>query len=195
VPRMDGVVMIDDAIARIDALHAEDPEIIDGRPAELVYAERMSAALSALVPSASDALRIAVRAQHLCRWRTPRASYPEGKAGYLRWRAAQAKEHASLAAEVLREVGYDEPTVERVTALVTKKDLARDDEAQALEDAACLVFLQHHFDAFAAERDEAQLIDILQKTWRKMSDRGRRAALVLPLSDRARELVSRALAG
>lgn len=180
------------ALARIDALHADDPEIVDGRPAELVYAERMSAALAAIEPAPSEALSIAVRAQHLCRWRTPRASYPEGRAGYLRWRAAQAKEHAALAAEVLREVGYDDATIDRVGALIRKKDL-RDPEAQALEDAACLVFLEHHFDAFAVGRDESQLIEILQKTWRKMSERGHRAALALALSDRAKALVARAL--
>lgn len=181
------------ALAAIDALHAEDPETIGDRPAELVYAERMSAALAIVAPDASDALKIAVRAQHLCRWRTPRGTYPAGKAGYHEWRTAQAREHAELAARVLRSVGYDDTTIDRVSQLVRKRDLANDREARALEDAACLVFLEHELDAFAEGRDEEQLVDILRKTWRKMSAAGRDAALALPLTDRTRALVDRAL--
>lgn len=185
------------AMAALDAIHAEDPERreIDGRsvPAELAYAERMSVALRALEREPSEALRIAVRAQHLARWRIPRADYPAGKAGYLRWRTEQGRQHAALARQVLREAGYDETTIARVEELVRKKDVGRDAEAQALEDAACLVFLEHQLDAFAQGRDDAQVIEILQKTWRKMSELARALALELPLSDRARALVAAAL--
>jgi hypothetical protein len=182
------------ALAAIDALHAEDPERVDGVPAELRYARRMSAALEELAPDASEALRLAVRAQHLQRWRIPRSDYPEGKAGYHQWRTAQSKAHAELAAAAVRDAGYDEATAERVARLVRKKDLKRDPEAQALEDAACLVFLEHELASFARQRDEAHVIRILQKTWRKMGERGRALALELPLSADARALVERALA-
>jgi hypothetical protein len=186
------------AIEALDALHAEDPTTveIDGVriAAELVYARRMTEALARLVPGPSEALAVAVRAQHLARWELPRASYPEGRAGYHAWRREQARRHAALAADVMRNAGYDDPTIERVVRLVQKKDLGRDPEAQALEDCACLVFLEHHLDEFAEGRDPDQLVDIVQKTWRKMSDRARELALGLSLSERARALVARALA-
>jgi hypothetical protein len=192
------------AMAALDALHGEDPAKaeLDGVEIaeELLYARRMSGALARLVPAPSEALELAVRAQHLCRWRLPRSSYPEGRAGYHAWRRESARQHSALAASTLSEAGYDAPTIARVTDLIEKKDCARDAEAQALEDAACLVFLEHHLEAFAevqlAEgKDEGQLADIVQKTWRKMSDRARELALELPLSDAARGIVERALAG
>lgn len=183
----------------IDALHAGDPEraVVDGEsvPAELLYARRMSAALEQRCPDASDALRLAARAQHLCRFRTPRSHYPEGRAGYLRWRTEQAKAHAALAAETLREAGYDDADIARVESLIRKKRLAADPEAQALEDTACLVFLESYLPDFARGRERAQVVDILQKTWRKMSERGRELALGLELMAEARALVEEALAG
>ena len=178
------------ARAAIDALHAEDPS-----GEEPIYADRMSAALERLVPAPSEALALAVRAQHLCRWKTPRASYPEGKAGYLRWRTAQAKLHSETAREALLGAGYDEPFAARVGELIRKKSIATDAEAQALEDSACLVFVEHYLADFARDRDRAQLIDILRKTWRKMSVRAREAALALPLEAPIREVVGEAVRG
>lgn len=182
------------ALDAIDALHREDPRSIDGTPAELAYAERMSATLEHLAPGASEALRVAVRAQHLCRFRVPRVSFPEGKIGYHRWRTEQLKLHASLAREVVLAAGYDEAFAARVMDLIRKKNLATDAEAQALEDAACVVFLAYEAADFARGKDEAQLVDILRKTWAKMSERGRRAALELELAPEVRALVERALA-
>lgn len=174
------------AIARIDAAHADDPgsEIVDGvqRPRELVYAERMSGMLDRLAPDSSEAVRLAVRCQHIRRWEIPRASYPATPAGYKEWRASLLLRHAEAASEILREAGYDESTVGRVAKLVRKEGIKRDAEAQLLEDVAALVFLEHHLAGFArqhAEYDEAKLLDILHKTLRKMSPEGRRAALDL----------------
>ncbi len=187
------------ALAAIDDLHAADPERIvaaDGTsvPAELDYARRMSAALARVFDGPSEALELAVRAQHLQRWRLPRTDHPATRAGYHAWRTAQAKAHATLAVETLRPLGYDEETLGRVASLIQKKRRAADPEAQALEDAACLVFLETQLAAFAAGRDRAQVIDILQKTWTKMSPRGHAAALALPLDGPARALVEEALA-
>jgi len=185
-------------LARIDALHAEDPkqaETDDGvRPAELVYAERMSRQLAALAPQASAELQIAVRAQHLCRWRLPREEYPRDRKGYRRWRTDCAALAADLAAEAMAAEEAPEPSIERVRALVRKQRLKADPEAQALEDTACLVFLRYEFDAFAPKVGEEKLVKILQRTWKKMSEAGRQAALDLPLSARAHAFVTRALA-
>jgi hypothetical protein len=150
--------------------------------------------LERLEPAASEELRLAARAQHLCRWRIERSSYPDGRQGYLRWRRECAELHARLAREILGEAGYDAATIDRVADLVRKKGLPHDPEALALEDAACLVFLETELEAFARKHDEPKLLDILERTWRKMSPRGREMALGLELPPAARALVERAVA-
>ena len=189
---------LESALAAIDAVHAEDPTIErEGEreaPAELLYAERMTRTLASIAPDASDALQLAARAQHLARFRVPRASQPDGRAGYLKWRTEQQRAHAALAREILDRAGYDEATSTRVHALVSKKSLATDPEAQQLEDCACLVFLEHYLEPFARNESDDDVIAILQKTWtRKMSEAARARALRLPLTPRAAELVARAL--
>ena len=189
---------LDLALAAFDRINADDPrvDVVDGapQPRELVYARRMSEALARFEPAASEELRLAVRAQHIARWRIPRTEFPGGRQGYKQWRSRLMEMHAELAGGVLREVGYDEPVVGRVSQLLRKQGLKRDEDVQTLEDVACLVFLGHYFDDFAAEHDDDKLVDILRKTWVKMSDRGRAAALGLALSERATALVGHALA-
>jgi len=136
---------------------------------------------------------LAVRAQHIRRWTVPRGNYPMDRPGYLRWRAALAKFHAETAESMLRKAGYEEATVRRVGALIRKERLKLDPEAQLLEDAACLVFLENYFADFASHHDEAQVVEIVRKTWKKMSERGHAAALALPLAPHARALVEKAL--
>jgi len=183
------------ALTAIDAVHAEDPERdADGRAKELVYAERMSAWLERLVPQASEELRLAVRCQHLRRWAISRSSYPEGKVGYLRWRKDESLAHAALAGEILKHAGYDGQAVKRVQSLVKKERIKHDVEAQALEDVTCLVFLEHELAPFAAKHPDEKVIDILRKTWPKMSAQGQREALALPLPAPLRALVEKALA-
>jgi len=182
------------AFAEIDAGHAEDPERdADGRAKELVYAERMSAWLEKLAPQASEELRLAVRCQHLHRWAISRASYPEGKVGYLRWRKDESLAHARLAGEILRHAGYDVPVIARVQSLIKKERIKHDAEAQTLEDVTCLVFLEYEFAPFAAKHPEDKVIDILRKTWPKMSAQGQAAALDLSLPRHLRGLVEKAL--
>lgn len=186
------------AIEHLDALHAEDPRVerVDGEAVacELLYARRMSEWLERVAPEASEALRLAVRAQHLQRWQVPRGDYPRDRPGYLAWRRDLGRRQAARAANVLREVGYDETHCEHVAGLVRKENLRRDPEAQALEDVACLVFLAHYFAAFAREHDEAKLIRIVRKTWNKMSPHGRELAATIPLSTDEQALVEKALA-
>jgi hypothetical protein len=187
------------AVELIDAANSEDPRREAGEsgdePKELLYSRRMSRWLDRLDPEASEPLRLAARAQHLCRWRIERSAYPEGRQGYLRWRRECAEMHARLAAEILAGVGYDTATIDRVSDLVRKKGLPHDPEALALEDTACLVFLEHELEAFAPRHDETKLVQILERTWRKMSPRGRAAALALDLPPAARALIEKAVAG
>ena len=183
------------ALSRLDAIHMEDPECdASGRANELVYAEAMTRWLTRLAPDASEALQVAVRAQHLGRFRTPRASFPDGRVGYLKWRREQGQMHARLAAETLREAGWDEASLERVAALISKERLkdVSDVEAQTLEDCACLVFLDIGIDAFLVKEGDESVISILQKTWKKMSPRAHALARFFQAAARA---VQQELAG
>ncbi|HEU5054993.1 MAG TPA: DUF4202 domain-containing protein [Kofleriaceae bacterium] len=184
---------LDAALARFDAVNAEDPRRDGGEPAELVYARRMTAWLERLAPGAPEELRLAARAQHIGRWRLPRDRFPEGRAGYKRWRSACAQMHADTAAAILVELGYPDVAVQRVRALLTKKRLADDPDVQTLEDVACLVFLEHSFADFAQKHERDKLVDIVRKTWAKMSARGRAAAATLDLPPDLAAIVADAL--
>lgn len=186
------------AIAAIDAANADDPNVlvVDGvaRPKEQAHAEAMTAWVARLDPDADDAQLLAARAHHLRRWVVPRSDYPEGRAGYLRWRADQKRRHAAEVGEILRSCGYDEATVERVGAIVRKEGLGSDPAVQVHEDALCLVFLETQAEAVAADLGEDKAVAVLVKTLPKMSERGRAQALALDLPADVRALVEQALA-
>ena len=187
------------ALAAIDAANAADPNTVpgdDGQPvaSELLYGQRMSRWLDRLYPAAAEPLKLAARAQHVRRWEVPRNRYPMDRPGYHRWRTGLYTFHADTAAGLLRSVGYDDGTVERVRFLIRKEKLKADPDTQALEDTICLVFLENYFAAFSAKHEEDKVVAILRRTWAKMSDVGRGAALKLPLPAEAGALVARALA-
>lgn len=185
------------AIAAIDRVNGEDPrtEWLDGAPVPsgLAYGRRMTAWIERLRPDAGEALRLAARAQHIRRWDIPRESFPEGREGYLRWRTRLKRHHARITAALLEEAGYDAATIRRVRDLLRKRGVKSDPETQTLEDAACLVFLENGLSEFAGGRDPDRVVRILRKTWDKMSDDGRAAALQLDLPPEARALVAEAV--
>lgn len=189
---------LDRTLKLIDQANRADPhqELAGGQPQpkEWLYGQRMSQMLESFKPGASDHLKIAARAQHIERWKSPRANYPEGRSGYKKWRAELGLFHAQRTGELMREAGYPDPDTDRVKYLLQKRSLKTDAESQCLEDVVCLVFLQFYFDAFAAKHTENKLLEIIQKTWKKMSSQGQTAALQLPLSATARALVKKALA-
>lgn len=165
-----------EAIARFDAANAEDPntELDEGveQPKELLYARRMTRMLERFAPEASEGVRLAVRAQHIRRWKTPRSDYPMDRQGYLRWRTGLYRFHAETAGRILEEVGYDAAMIEGVKNAVGKKGLKVNPETQLLEDVSGLVFLQHSIAGFAThhpEYDEAKYLEIIRKTWQKLS--------------------------
>jgi hypothetical protein len=186
------------AITKFDAENALDPntEIVDGspRPRELVYAERLTAWVQKLAPEASEPLRLAARCQHICRWKIPRDSYPLTRAGYLRWRSDLKEFHAQTSGRILRDVGYDEATIQKVQDLNRKKNFPNDPDSRHLEDALCLVFLEFQFVLLAGRMEEDKMINAVQKTWKKMTPAAHTAALALPLNARELALVRRALA-
>lgn len=187
-------------VALFDAANAQDPNIEqwEGAPIakELLYAQRMSKTLLAFAPDASYALQLAARAQHIERWTSPRSNYPEGRTGYKQWRSELLLYHARRAGELMAQAGAQAEDIARVQYLIQKRSMARDPETQCLEDVICLVFIEHYLAEFAAKSgyDEAKLIDIIQKTWVKMSPRGQAAALKLPLDSHVAAVIGRALA-
>jgi hypothetical protein len=178
------------AVEAFEREHARDP-----RGVSALEAERLARWVERLDPDASEALCLAARSQHVRRWEIPRAQFPEGRVGYLQWRTRLMRFHADESAKILAAVGYDAATIERVRRINAKQGLRSDPDVQTMEDALCLSFLEHELEAFAAKHDDAKLIEILRKTWKKMSERGHAAALELSpnLPERARALLTRAL--
>jgi len=168
---------LDATLAAIDAANAADPDRTEGRPAALLYGERMSDELARLSPDASDILRIAARGQHIERWTSPRSDYPEGREGYLTWRRDLGAYHARRVGEIMLAQGYDTTDAERVGKLLRKEGIKRDAEVQMLEDVICFVFLRWYFAPFAEGRDPEGLLRIVEKTARKMSPEARARAL------------------
>ena len=153
----------------------------------------MTATLEEFAPEASDEVRLAVRCQHIRRWMISRETYPDGREGYRRWRSDLARFHADTAASILGEVGYNLESIDRVSALLRKERLKSDPEVQLLEDVACLVFMTHYLSAFVEKHESTKVIEILRKTWRKMSDKGHTAALRLDWDVKTHPLVEAAL--
>ena len=182
----------------IDSAHAADPKRTgDGRPAELVYAERMEAWVARLAPTAAPLLRLAARCQHLERWSVPRASFPEGRTGYLQWRKSLYVKQAARARELLLQAGIATGEADEVATWVSKTGLTTNPGTQALEDAACLVFFENEIADFAAQHTgypAEKFTDIIRKTWRKMSPPARQFALGRNLPPAISELVRAALA-
>lgn len=180
-----------------DAANSLDPntEDFDGitYSKEVLYATRMTNQLNKFAPDASEALQLTARCQHICRWKIARDSYDMNREGYLRWRQDLNKFHAKKAGELMKQLDYTETEINKVKFLLEKKQLKKNEETQILEDVICLVFLEYYFEPFAAKYPEEKNIEILQKTWRKMSDKGHDAALKLPLSKNAIALVSKAI--
>lgn len=177
--------LFDKAIKLYDAANSEDPNQqtdAEGKawPKELLYSHRMAEMQQRYIPAADDAVKLAIRAQHIQRWKSPRSDYPMDRIGYLKWRTDLYKFHANTAGELLAQAGYDKDFIERVKMAVGKKSLKSNPDTQQMEDVVDLVFIEHYMQAFVDKHpdyDEAKWIDIVQKTWAKMSEQGQQFAL------------------
>jgi hypothetical protein len=185
------------AIAAIDAANADDPNTLEVRgavrPKELAHAELMTEWLARLDPDATEAQRLAARAHHLRRWTSPRSGYPEGRAGYLRWRTALKAQHAEEVAAILAHVGYDPDTVATVQRILRKEGLRSDPAVQVHEDALCLVFLETQLASTTDRLGEDHMVDVIRKTAAKMSPSALAYVAEIPLRDHDRQLLTRAL--
>jgi hypothetical protein len=175
------------AIAWIDEANTQDPntEVYNSKsyPKELLYSNRMYTRLINFCPTASEEIQIASKAQHICRWKITRESYPMDRVGYLKWREDLKKFHAKTTAEILENAGYNATFIARVSFLIEKKLLKKDTETQLLEDVICLVFLEFYLEDFVAKHDREKLKNIILKTWNKMSENGHQEALKINFSD------------
>lgn len=185
------------ALRRFDEENSRDPntQTVAGlsHPRELIYAHWLTSWVLKLSPEASEELRLAARCQHLCRWVIARDSYPMTRPGYLKWREDLKKFHAKRAGEVLREIGYPEDVIHRVQDLNLKKNFPNDPDGRVLEDALCLVFLEHQLGDLAAKTADDKMITALQKSWQKMTPAAHAEALKLNYTSREKDLIQRAL--
>lgn len=189
---------LSEAFRLFDAANSEDPnqepdETGQLVPKEVLYAQRMSACLARVAPAAPEAVQLAARAQHIRRWAIPRQDFPLTRPGYHQWRNALKHYHAELAGQLLTRAGYEPALIARVQELLQKLRLKDDPEMQLLEDVICLVFLEYYFLPFAAQHPEEKIMEIIRKTWPKMTARGHALALQLPFTPEARALVAKAL--
>ena len=168
------------AMALFDAANAEDPNQDEGQPKELLYAQRMTDMITRFAPDASEASQLAVRAQHIQRWKVPRNTYPMTKEGYHAWRTGLYTFQADTAGELMHQAGYDDAMIERVKKAVGKRGIKINPDTQMLEDVAGLVFIEHYMLTFAQSKpdyDEAKWLEIIRKTWKKMSKNAQAFAL------------------
>jgi hypothetical protein len=184
-------------LADIDNVNKADPRLVeaDGKPypTELLYSTRMTKMLHLFAPHASVHLQIATRGQHIGRWNSPRNSFPMDRPGYLKWRSKLKLYHADQLSGIMEKRGFLQADIDIVRNLIIKKGVKQEGEVATLEDVVCLVFLKYYAADFAAQHEEAKVIDILQKTWGKMSERCHQRALAMELPDAVSTLVKKAL--
>lgn len=188
---------INEAFQLLDGYNKQDPRrnARDGAttPVEYFLALRLHEWVRKLAPDAGENLLLASRCQHIGRWEIARSAYPEGRNGYFRWRKALTHHHAEVAAGLLGKAGYDAAEIADVQSLLRKERLGTDPRAQIMEDALCLVFLEFQYEEFSRGVTEEKMTDILTKTWKKMSEAGRKAAVSLPYSVHGAAVIAKVL--
>jgi hypothetical protein len=188
---------LDKALKLFDEYNKQDPHIITWNgidyPAEYFYALQLYNWVKKLAPNASETLLLASRAQHIGRWKISRDTYPSGKAGYYKWRTEVAKFHAEIVNQLMQQAGYNEGTIKKVQHIILKEDLRKDEEVQVMENALCLVFLEFQYEDFITKHDDESVIRILRKTWNKMTEPGKAAALSLTHNERGKNLIIQAI--
>lgn len=198
------MTLLDKTIDLIDEANAKDPNTVkddNGKewPKELIYSLRMTDMLTRFRPDADDVAKISMRGQHIQRWTSARKTFPMDRQGYLQWRTQLYKFHANTTADIMHKVGYDEESIERVKKAVGKRGIKVNPDTQLLEDITDLVFIEHYLLAFAEkhpEYDENKWLDIIRKTWKKMSESAQQFALggSISLPESLIPLIQKALA-
>ena len=188
-----------DAVAAFQEIHRSDPRRIqlpEGEsPWSVYYHQRLLYWVRELSPEAPEEMLVAAHSQHLRRWQTPRDRFPAGRTGYRSWRKAAARNQLAETEEILKKVGYSAGFISRVSDFLMKRRRRLDPQVATFEDAICLVFLENELLAFAATQPRSKVIEVLRKTWKKMSQAGQKEALELKqkLPQEAADLLLEAL--
>ncbi len=177
--------LLEKTIELIDAANSEDPNMEtdeNGKewPKELLYSVRMTEMLARFKPDADEVAKIAMRGQHIKRWTSDRKAFSMDRQGYLQWRTQLYKFHANTTADIMQQAGYDEDSIERVRKAVGKRGLKVNPDTQLLEDVVDLVFIEYYMLSFAEKKSdypEEKWLDIIRKTWAKMSEEAQQFAL------------------
>jgi len=191
------IKQLETAYTAFDTYNSFDPNIEESEdvfyPKEVLYAIRMTEKLKEYAPDSDEYIQLTVRCQHIGRWEIPRNSYPMNRKGYLQWRNTLALHHAKIAEKILTECGYTDDTIEKVKFLLQKKQLRQNSDTQLLEDIVCLVFIQYYLEPFAAMHADEKVIDILRKTLKKISAHAIEEAVKIPVSDKVKILIQKAV--
>jgi len=194
---MVSIKQLETAYTAFDIYNSSDPNKEESEgvfyPKEVLYAIRMTEKLKEYAPDSDEYVQLAVRCQHIGRWEIPRSSYPMDRKGYLQWRSTLALHHAKTAEQILTECGYTDDTIEKVKFLLQKRQLRQNSDTQLLEDIICLVFIQYYLEPFAAMHADEKVIDILRKTLKKISAHAIEEAVKIPVSDKVKTLIQKAV--
>ncbi|MBE9525611.1 MAG: DUF4202 domain-containing protein [Proteobacteria bacterium] len=176
--------MFEQVVELIKSANSEDPnQESDGEkswPKELLYTYRMADMLERYSPDADDVMKLAIQAQHIQRWQSPRNAYPMNKKGYHQWRTNLYQFHADTLATLMQTADYSKTDIDRAKQAVGKKSLKSNPDTQLLEDVSALVFIEYYMQAFVdkhPEYNEEKWISIILRTWNKVSETGQKFAL------------------
>ncbi|UOE52530.1 DUF4202 domain-containing protein [Mucilaginibacter sp. SMC90] len=182
-----------------DEYNQKDPRWIIWKnevyPQEYAYALMLNEWILSLQPASGEELLLASRCQHIGRWEIPRNSYPDGREAYLKWRKDLALHHAHIAGSLMQQAGYDRRKIDRVGEIILKKRIKQDDEVQIMENALCLIFLEHQYEELRQKYlDEPEkMINILYRSLLKMNKHGHAVAKLITYSNAGLDLVMKAL--
>lgn len=190
-PRLEKVLELIDDYNRRDPRPA--PAETGGEAYEFWYSKKLTEWVLRLRPDASDTLRIAARGQHIGRWTSPRSHYPMDRGGYLRWREDLKRFHAKTVTDFMAQAGYAPEEMEIVRQVILKKNFQTNPDAQSIEDGLCLVFLESQFEDLIRKTPEDKMLDIIRKTWKKMSPAGQSLALRIAYPPHQSQLLKKAL--
>lgn len=189
------------AFQLFDAYNKQDPRSFEwdgvSFPQEYFFAVKLYNWVLKLDPNADEELLLASRSQHIGRWEMPRETYPEGREPYLKWRKDLALHHAAITGNLMKQAGYSDEQVERVSQIILKKRIKVDADVQTIENALCLVFLQYQYEEFRKKYEDApdKMINILRKSLLKMDSHGHSFALGLSFTPIGLSLIKQAMDG
>lgn len=185
------------AIIAIEQIHSKDitQEQHNGSliPAEFLYGKRMLKTLELVSPESSYAMKLAVQCQHLQRWGVPRSSYTYDRRGYHEWRREVMKYQLEQTINLLSSISIDEIDIKWIAQVINAQENKADSNGLIIMDTACLVFLKWYMEPFAKKHESEKVLDILKKTFRKMSTDAQNLISKLDLPESSLQVLNQAI--